>query len=140
MAENPFAVNVFDKPLVDEPKPYSHGYSHQEVEEIKAKKKMLEARLLANGSPVTLEEFKTIVVPHIRIHRTEEFIFKPDKPVKPKKEPVIREAKQPKAPKAPKITKKQELQVLQQLMFKLAQGGKLTPEEQVFFDKQTGAA
>ena len=112
---------------------YSHGFTPEQVEEIKAKKLSIEKRDLKK-EPVTLDEFKTIIVPWNRIHRTEQFILNPKKE---KAERKPREKKEP-APKKPKkLTKKHIQDKINDIVFKLAKGETISDEEQRFFDEQT---
>lgn len=116
---------------------YDHGYSIEEVEKIKEVFKIL-SKKVSEGYEVSLEEFKTIIIPHIRIHRTEEFILN-EKPEKVKKEKIIKE----KIEKIPKERKKKEIKIkpewgeekLQEIALKMALGENLTKEEIEFFNK-----
>jgi len=114
---------------------YDHGFSEEEVLNIKAKYKELEAKVV-EGYEVTLDEFKSIVVPHCRIHRTEQFILNPVKVKEPKvpkekKEKVIKE----KVPKVKKLTQKQikeNTAKLQKIIMKKAANLSLTEDELEF--------
>lgn len=108
---------------------YDHGFSEEQVMWIKQKKEEINKRDL-NKFPVTLDEFKTIIVPWQRIHRTEEFILHPVKVKKP------RAPKAPKVVKPKKLTKKQIKDKLNDIIFKQATGEQLTTEETTFFDEQ----
>lgn len=123
----------FSSEVVEEQPKYDHGFSDEEVNRIKAERKALDEKLKL-GEQVTLEEFKTIVIPYVRIQRTEDFNLQ-EKLKKPK---VERKAKQPKVPKAKKepkpkkLTKKEISQMLQNITFKKAGGLPLTEEEEHF--------
>ena len=117
---------------VEVPK-YVSGYTEEEETQIKLAKQRIDARDLAL-EPVTLEEFKTVIAPWFRIHRTEEFILHPEK-IKPIRVP--KEAK-PKVPKEKKLTKAQTQNKFQQCIMKMATGEAFTEEEAEFFKKQTG--
>jgi hypothetical protein len=126
--------------LTEEPPKWTHGYADEQVIEIKQAYKNLEKKVL-EGYKHTLEEFKNIVVPYRRIHRTEEFILN-DKPEKPKKEkrisePKERKVKEPKPVKEKKLTKKQIQEKLNEVIFKMSRGEALTEEEDSFFKSQT---
>jgi hypothetical protein len=115
---------------------YNHGFSEEEVYNIeKAKEELGRRDLLAQ--PVTLEEFKNIIVPFLRIKRTEAFILNP---IKEKKVRVPREklTKEPKPPKVKKLTKKEIKEKIDNLIFKKVMGEELTEEENIFFIAQTG--
>lgn len=139
---NPFAVNI-DVPAEDEVTPYSHGIDPQKVEFIIAKKKEIEKRINNGGEAVTLEEFKEIIIPWNRIHRTTEFILnKPKEKVKKVREPkepkaprAPRAAKEPKPPKEKKLTKKEVERLLNSAIIKMATGQALTEQEQQVFDE-----
>jgi len=123
---NPFAPVSMDAVPVEIPKPvYVHGFTDQEVEEIKKVYIELEKRD-KNIQPLTLEE-QTIVFKHFRITRTEVFILNPPKVKKPPKE------KKPKAEK--KLTKKLQTK-LDQLAFLIEQEiitEETMKEEDMFF-------
>ncbi len=123
---------VLDKPL------YSHGYTDVQVIEIKEKYKELLSKIEKTNYKPTLEETKFIVIPYIRIHRTEEFILN-EKPEKIKKEKVVKEkvVKPPKEPKIKKLTKKQIGEKIQEYVFKLSRGENLTEEEDLFLKEHT---
>jgi hypothetical protein len=108
---------------------YEHGYTPEQVAIITANKKELERRNLSEV-PVTLEEFKDIVVPYQRIQRTEIFNLNPEKE---KKVRVVKE----KVVKIKKLTKKQIGEKVTEIVFKLARSEELTEEEQVFFKEHT---
>lgn len=67
---------------------YDHGFSVDQVETIKKAKGEISKRDLVK-EPVTLLEFKTIIVPFCRIHRVEQFILHPVKVVKSRKPRAI---------------------------------------------------
>jgi hypothetical protein len=108
---------------------YDHGYTPEQVAIITTNKKELERRNLSEV-PVTLEEFKDIVVPYQRIQRTEVFNLNPEKE---KKVRVVKE----KVVKVKKLTKKQISEKVTELVFKLARSEELTEEEQQFFKDNT---
>jgi hypothetical protein len=120
---------------VEVPK-YLSGYSEEEELRIKQGKKLLEDRDLTL-EPVTLEEFKTIVAPWFRIHRTEQFILNPEK-VKAVRIPKEPKVKIPKEAKPKKLTKAQVQSKFQSLVMKMAVGTEFTEEETEFFKLQTG--
>ena len=103
----------------EEVKTYDHGFSAEEVQRIKGEYETLQVKV-ADGYKVTLDEFKTIVIPHCRIHRTEEFNLAKLKE-KPKKEPKVPKEKKEKEPKAPKIKPltQREIKAFTTLMQKL---------------------
>lgn len=137
-------ANPFETTLPDEQDVtiYSHGIPPEKVDLIKQQKADLEKRVNNGGEAVTLDEFKEIVIPWLRIHRTEAFILN-----KPKeKEKKVREPKEPKAPRQPKapkppkekkLTKKEIEKILNACIMKKALGQPLSEEEQAFFDEQT---
>lgn len=147
---NPFAVNIFEQP--PEVIVYVHGIEPSKVDEIKQLKLALDKRISNGGEAVSLEEFTSIVIPWLRIHRTEVFILNPEKP---KKEKKVREpkAKTPGVPrqkasdssallggatKEKKLTKKQVNEKMQSIIMKMAMGQVLLAEEQSFFEEQAG--
>ena len=121
----PTALNV------TETKMYDHGFTPEEVIDITAKKKELEKRNLAE-EPVTLEEFKDIVVPFQRIQRTEVFNLNPEKEKKVRviKEKVVKE-------KVVRLTKKYIETKITEIVYKMARGEELLEEETEFFNKHT---
>ena len=135
-----FAAKI-DTPAEDEVTPYSHGIDPQKVEFILEKKKEIEARINNGGEAVTLEEFKEIIIPWNRIHRTTEFILNKPKvkkvrePKEPKAPRAPRAAKEPKAPKEKKLTKKEVEKLLNSAIIKMATGQALTEQEQQVFDE-----
>ena len=139
---NPFASKI-DVPTEDDVTMYSHGIDPQKVEFILEKKKEIEARINNGGEVVTLEEFKEIIIPWNRIHRTTEFILnKPKEKVKKVREPkepkaprAPRTAKEPKPPKEKKLTKKEVEKLLNSAIVKMATGQTLTEQEQQVFDE-----
>jgi len=134
---NPFATTLPDEQATL----YSHGIPLEKVDLIKQQKANLEKRINNGGEAVTLDEFKEIVIPWLRIHRTEAFILN-----KPKeKEKKVRDPKEPKAPRQPKVpkplkekrlTKKETEKRLSVCIIKKALGQLLSEEEQAFFDEQ----
>lgn len=109
----------------------SHGYTIDEVSEIKTKFKELEVKVLS-GYTHSIEEYKTIVIPHIRINRSEAFnLFQKDvkeKPLKPIKEKVV---------KPKKLTKKAIKDKIEGCLGKLAFGEALSDDEWNFFNEHT---
>lgn len=116
---------------VVQPKLYDHGFTVEEVISITAKKKQLEKRNLSE-EPVTLEEFKDIVVPFQRIQRTEIFNLNPEKEKKVRvlKEKVVKE-------KVVRLTKKFIESKITEIVYKMARGEELLEEETEFFNKHT---
>lgn len=95
---------IYSEVITETTKPeYLHGYSEEEVVELKAKFSALDRRDKVKF-PLTLEE-QIIVFKMCRINRTEEFILQKVKPVKVKKEKVVKE-KAVKAEKPIKVKKK----------------------------------
>jgi hypothetical protein len=117
------------------PPVYDHGYSEEEVIQIKAAKKLIEKRNLVEN-PTTREEFRTIIVPWQRIHRTEQFILHPvkEKVVRVPKEKVI---KPPREAKIKKLTKAQINAKISSCLFKLGTGEILTDDESSFLKEHT---
>jgi hypothetical protein len=109
---------------------YTSGFTIEEEQLIKKAKTALELRDLLK-EPVTLEEFKTVVVPWFRIVRTEDFILNPEKV---KKVRVIKE-KEIKPKKPTKAFIKAEIQ---RLIFKLSRGEAFSEEETIFFNLYAG--
>lgn len=108
---------------------YDSGFTADQIHEITLAHSTLTKRDLV-GQPVTLEEFRDIIVPFFRIKRVETFNLNVGKE-KVKKERVAKEAK----PK--KLTKKQiEAKVLE-IAFKKAKKEELTQEEDEFFNTHT---
>jgi len=114
---------------------YVHGFSNEQVATIKEGKAGLDARNLAE-EPVTLEEFKTIVVPWNRIHRVEQFILHIEKP-KVAKTP---RAKKIVVPKVKKLTKKAIKEKLDSIIGKKMFGAEVTEEEEAFYNEQVELA
>ena len=138
---NRFAVDLNAPPPEEEVHVYSHGIPPERVEEIKRLKLELEKRVMDGGEPVTLQEFKDIVLPFQRIHRTEVFILNPVK-VKPVRVPRVKTPKAPKEKvekpvKVKTLTKKQLEVKLNELLFKKFTLG-LTDEEEAFLALHTG--
>lgn len=119
-----------NKPII-----YNHGFSEEQVHTITLAKSNLDKRNLSEF-PVTLEEFKTIIIPWQRIKRTEAFNLNPEKP---KKEKVIRvpKVKVPKEPKQKKLTKKFINDEMSRIIFKKAMGQELSPDELIFIEAHT---
>ena len=132
---NRFAPSSVEVPEVPTVINYSHGFSEQQVYEITLAKTNLDKRNLSEF-PVTLEEFKTIIVPWQRIQRTVAFNLFPEK-VKPVKVPKIPKVKVPKEPKPKKLTKKFINDEMGRLIFKRAMGQELSQEELTFIETHT---
>jgi len=117
---------------------YDHGFSEEEVLRIKEEFKKLESRQAKTGECPSLDEFKSIVIPHCRIHRTEQFILNPVK-VRAAKEPKEKVAKVPKekAQKVKKITQKEmkERQFRLQKIISLKAAGLAISESDIEFLK-----
>jgi len=127
---------MFEVPLVpvveETVNVYSHGIPPEQVEEIKKQKELLEKRITNGGEPVTLEEFKTIVIPFLRIQRTEVFLLTP---IKEKK---VRVPREPKAPKPKRLTKKAIQERLDAIIFKkFTTTDGLNEEEEAFLNEHT---
>lgn len=126
----------------DDIHPYSHGIEPSKVDSIIAAKIAIESRINNGGEPVTLEEFKEIIIPWLRIHRTTEFILNRPKEKKAKEPREPKASRAPKAPKEPKpvkekkMTKKDIEKLLNSCIMKMATGQTLTSEEQEFFNQQ----
>ena len=116
--------------ITEQPNTYNHGYSIQEVDKLKTAKAELDKRNLTQ-EPVTLEEFKTIVVPWNRVLRVEEFILADTKKPKEKATRIV---------KPKKLTKKAIKEKLNVIIFKKASGKELTKDEQIFMDEQFALA
>lgn len=108
---------------------YESGYTTDQIHEITLAHTMLSKRDLV-GQPVTLEEFRDIIVPFFRIKRVEAFNLNVGKE-KVKKERVPKEVK----PK--KLTKKQIEAKILEIAFKKAKNEELTEEETLFFNNHT---
>jgi hypothetical protein len=124
---------AFTKPTIninpdesEKPK-YHHGFTESQVQEILHKKELIDKRDIIT-SPVTREEFRTIIIPWLRIHRTEEFILKEVK-VKPPKAPKVIKVKKP--------TKAQIKKRLNDLIFQIALGNELNEDDKAFYDEHT---
>lgn len=128
-----FIVPVTLQIIPEEVIKYTSGFTIEEEQSIKKAKVALELRDLLK-EPVTLEEFKTIVVPWFRIVRTEDFIVNPEKVKKVRvvKEKVVKEVK----PKKP--TKAFIKAEVQRLIFKLSRSEPFSEEENVFFNLYAG--
>jgi hypothetical protein len=110
---------------VEEEAKYIHGFSEVEVSRIKRERKEIE------GKEITLEMFKNIVVPYLRITRTEAFNLNVEK-VKP---PKI-----PKPPKPPKPPTKAALKKKHKLLINNVKEGITVSEEEVNFLKKYNEA
>lgn len=126
----------------EETKKYDHGFSEEDVIRIKRERLELDTKI-SNGHEVTLEEFKSIIVPYCYINRTEVFNLIPEKV---KKEPKEKTPKEPKAPKEkkPKVLKltKKELKLreerLKTIIMKKAAGLVITDEDNEFMKMMEG--
>ena len=114
-------------PITEQPT-FDHGYTIEQVDELKLLKKAIELRNLGE-QPVTLKEFKEIVVPWNRAHRGEQFVLFAEKKATTKE-------KKPRVAKPKKLTKKAIQDRLNDLIFKKATGKDITEEEQAFVDEQ----
>lgn len=116
---------------------YSHGFTDIEAAELKAAHNKLGKRNLSE-EPVTLQEFRDIVVPYLRIVRTTAFNLNPEK-IKPVKIPKIPKVKEPKVkePKVKKLTKKFIKEELSRLVFAQAIGETITEEDILFIATHT---
>jgi hypothetical protein len=119
------------------PEVYLHGFTEEEVTLIKLAKTKLDKRNLLE-EPVTLTEFKEIVVPYQRILRTTAFNLNPEK-VKPVRIPKVPKPKVIKEPKVKKLTKKFIQEELSRLIFSQAMGDVLTDDESIFILTHTKA-
>jgi len=128
MTARSFEITEPLKTVVSEPT-YTHGFSLEEETRIKEGKKAIEERDIV-AEPVTLEEFKTIIVPWNRIYRTEQFILHPPKAAK--KPRAVRVTK----PKVKKLTKKAIAEKINNIVFKIATGEEVSEEEQTFYENQ----
>ena len=114
-------------PKIETEKPiYSHGFSESEVIKIKSEREAIYNRDILKN-PVSIEEFKNVIVPWIRIHRTEEFILHPEK-IK-----VVRE-KKPKVIKEKKLTKKQIKDKITDIIMRMAAGEEISEEDSTFMN------
>lgn len=123
MAEHSFQV-------IEQPKEntYDHGYSVEQVVKIKEEKQKIESRDLREN-PVTLTEFKEIIVPWNRIHRVEAFNLN----TVAKK---VTKAKKATVAKPKRMTKKAIAAKLEEIALKQLQDIALTEEETAFYDEQ----
>lgn len=112
-------------------KKYDHGFSDSEVIRIKREFELLKE----SGGPKSLQDFKRIVVPHIIITRTEEFILQEDKAKKSKAnssdKPKTVKEKKPK-----KLTKKQVQEKMNEIIHKMLTGVSLSEEENSLYQEQ----
>jgi hypothetical protein len=120
------------KTISETERKYISGYTPEQEEYILKQRRLLDERDLVT-QPVTLQEFKDIIVPWFRIHRTEEFNLHPAKPTKEPKVPKVT-----KVPKEKKLTKAQIQTKMQAIVMQLAFGQPLTEEETLFYKQQTG--
>lgn len=131
-------VSQVSEAISEKPKVYSHGFSDTEVQKITAQKELISARDLV-AKPVTLDEFKTVIVPFNRLHRTTQFnIMAASAAAKKKaaKKPRAARVVKPKAPK--KLTKKAIAARLNEIIFKQATGVGLLEGDQEFYDEHLG--
>ena len=117
------------------PPVYDHGFSDEDTLRIKEAKKLIEKRNLVE-EPVTRDEFRTVIVPWQRIHRTEQFTLHPvkEKVIRVAKEKVI---KPPREPKIKKLTKKEINAKISACLFKIGTGETLTEDETSFLQLHT---
>jgi hypothetical protein len=120
---------------------YDHGYTEEQVILVTNARKELDKRDLV-AFPVTLDEFKAIIIPFQRISRTTAFNLNPEKPKKVVKEkgeklPATRKPRVAKVVGEKKLTKKAIEEKLSDIIFKLATGTDITDEEQTFFTLHT---
>jgi hypothetical protein len=120
---------------------YDHGYTEEQVIIVTNARKELDKRDLVEF-PVTLDEFKTIIIPYQRISRTTAFNLNPEKVKKPPKEKVekLPKTRTPRVAKIPgekKLTKKQIEERISDIIFYIATGKELTDEETLFFAEHT---
>ena len=129
-----------------EEKRYDHGFSEEEVARLKSLKAELDKKLLS-GYRTTIEDMKNIVVPWLRVNRTEEFNLKAPKEKPPKAEKgekaprKPREPKEPKAPKAKKLTAKERKEInlrIQKIFALKAAGRELSDEDKEFIEYAKG--
>lgn len=124
-------TKIADVPSEPEVVPYNHGYTEEQVHRIETARSAIVKRDIVK-EPVTLEEFRDVIAPWFRIHRTNEFILRPVK------EKIVKEPKAPKEPKPKKLTKKQREAELSRLILKMAMGQEFTPEETMFYNNESG--
>jgi len=136
------AISSLSSELPVEEKRYDHGFSEEDVIRIKALRLELDDKI-SKGHEVTLEEFKSIIVPYCYINRTEVFNLQPVKEKKEKAEKVPKEPKAPKEkkPKVLKLTKK-ELKLreerLKTIIMKRAAGLSITEDDERFMQMMEG--
>jgi len=113
---------------------YESGFTEDQEHEIVLKHSLISKRNLTE-EPITLEEFRDVIVPYFRVKRTEAFNLNVGKE-KVKKERVVKEkVVKEKVVKEKKLTKKEIEKQIMSLAFKKARGEDLTETEQEFFDK-----
>lgn len=137
---NQFAVTTLvpDKAIEQLPEAvvvYEHGFSPVQVQQIISQKELISSRDLV-AKPVSLEEFKTVIVPFNRIHRTTQFNIMAASAAAKKKTTRKSRVAKPKAPK--KLTKKAIAARLNDIIFKQATEGSLGEEDQKFYDEHLG--
>ena len=116
--------------------PYNHGYSDEEVRRITDLHNELKARDL-KSNPISLEEYKKIVVPFLRINRTNAFNLKAASVKQPKAPKEPRAAKAPKVAKPKKLTKKAIEAELSRIVMAKAMGTQLSEADLAFFNEHT---
>lgn len=81
-------INAVGMEIEEKPK-YNHGYSFAEVENIEKNFQIIFNRDKI-ASPVTLKETEMVIVPYLKIKRTEAFNLNvvKEKPIKPPKPPT----------------------------------------------------
>lgn len=127
----------FAPTFVEDTPKYDHGYTEEQVFRIRAERERLYRDKVSKGIPLSLQEEQEVIIPFIRIHRTEVFILN-DKPEKVKKirEPKEKKAKEIREPKVKKLTKKQISDRLSEIAMAMYQRS-LSEEEQLFFETHT---
>jgi len=140
MIENRFAPKSLI-PIEPEPiKLYDSGYTEEQIIDVKHKHAILIKRNLVT-EPVTLDEFKFIIIPWQRINRTEVFNLNPEKVkvVKEKKakEPSTRKPREKKIPGEVKLSKKAIDIKISDIIFKMAVGEPLSEDDTRFFEQHT---
>lgn len=128
-------LTVIPEPEI--PKPYDHGYDEATVAKITQLHAEAKARDL-KANPITLEEFKNVVVPFLRINRTEAFNIKAANTKVPKvKIPKEVKVKEPKVLKPKKLTKKFIESELSRIIMSKATGVALSEADTTFFSEHT---
>lgn len=116
--------------------PYNHGYSDEEVRRITDLHNELKARDL-KSNPISLEEYKKIVVPFLRINRVEAFNLKAASAKKPKEPKAAKAPKEPKVAKPKKLSKKAIEVELSRIVMAKAMGTSVSETDLAFFNEHT---